>query len=306
MTVRKTFKELTIKDNFMFGAVMCKEDNCRRLLELILDVPIARVEVSKEKSIIYHPEYKGVRLDVYAKDEKNTHFNVEMQAVPKEALGKRARYYHSQIDMEMLVSGAEYPELANSYVIFICDFDPFGWGKYRYTFRNLCLEEDMAEIDDGCETLFLNTKGMNDRDVPLALKRFLEYVGADLPSSTADFGDEFVAQLQKAVKNVKESRRMEGRYMLTELLMQDERRAGRIEGHEAGRIEGHEAGRIEGHESGKLEARKDSILEQLSEIGNVPDALIERIKGETDMDRLRFWTRLVIRVDSVEQFMKEL
>ena len=30
MTVRKTFKELTIKDNFMFGAVMCKEDNCRR------------------------------------------------------------------------------------------------------------------------------------------------------------------------------------------------------------------------------------------------------------------------------------
>ena len=83
MTVRKTFKELTIKDNFMFGAIMCKEDNCRRLLELVLEVPIARVEVSKEKSIVYHPEYKGVRLDVYAKDEKNTHFNVEMQTVPK-------------------------------------------------------------------------------------------------------------------------------------------------------------------------------------------------------------------------------
>ena len=264
------------------------------------------MEVSKEKSIVYHPEYKGVRLDVYAKDEKNTHFNVEMQTVPKEALGKRARYYHSQIDMEMLETGAEYPELANSYVIFICDFDPFGWRKYRYTFRNLCLEEELAELDDGCETIFLNTKGINDGDVPLALERFLKYVGADLSSSTEDFEDEFVAQLQKTVKHVKESRRMEGRYMLTELLMQDERRAGRIEGHEAGRIEGHEAGRIEGHESGKLEARKDSILEQLSEIGNVPGALIERIKGETDMDRLRFWTRLVMRVDSVEQFMKEL
>ena len=298
MTVRKTFKELTIKDNFMFGAVMCKEDNCRRLLELVLEVPIARVEVSKEKSIVYHPEYKGVRLDVYAKDEKNTHFNVEMQAVPKAELGKRARYYHSQIDMEMLEAGAEYPELANSYVIFICDFDPFGWGKYRYTFRNLCLEEELAELNDGCETIFLSTKGTNDEDVLPALRRFLKYVGADQSSSVKDFGDAFVAQLQKTVKHVKESRRMEVRYMLTELLMQDERRAGRIEGLEAGRIEGIEVG--------KLEARKDSILEQLSEMGNVPDALIERIKGETDMDRLKFWTKLIARVKSVERFMEEL
>ena len=192
--------------------------------------------------------------------------------------------------MEMLEAGAEYPELANSYVIFICDFDPFGWGKYRYTFRNLCLEEELAELNDGCETIFLSTKGTNDEDVPPALRRFLKYVGADQSSSTEDFEDEFVAQLQKTVKHVKESRRMEGRYMLTELLMQDERRVGRIEGREAG----------------KLEARRDSILEQLSEIGNVPDALIERIKGETDIDRLKLWTKLVMRVDSVEQFMEEL
>lgn len=46
----------------MFGAVMSDENNCRRLLELILQFPIERVVVSKEKSMIYHPEYKGVRL----------------------------------------------------------------------------------------------------------------------------------------------------------------------------------------------------------------------------------------------------
>ena len=78
MARRKTLNELTIKDNFMFGAVMCEENNCKRLLELILGFPIERVEVSKERSMVYHPEYKGVRLDVYAKDEHNTHYNVEM------------------------------------------------------------------------------------------------------------------------------------------------------------------------------------------------------------------------------------
>ena len=81
MTRRKTLSGLTIKDNFMFGAVMCNEELCRQLLELVLDFPIARVEVSKEKCIVYHPAYKGVRLDVYAKDENQTHYNVEMQAV---------------------------------------------------------------------------------------------------------------------------------------------------------------------------------------------------------------------------------
>ena len=40
---------------------------------------IDHVEISTEKNIVYHPEYKGVRLDVYAKDEKNTRYNIEMK-----------------------------------------------------------------------------------------------------------------------------------------------------------------------------------------------------------------------------------
>ena len=59
------------------------------------------------------------------------HYNVEMQAVALCELGKRARYYHSQLDMELLVTGREYSELPKAYVIFICDFDPFGKLKYK-------------------------------------------------------------------------------------------------------------------------------------------------------------------------------
>lgn len=207
MTRRKTLKELTIKDNFMFGAVMCYEANCRRMLELVLGFPIAHVKVSKEKSMIYHPEYKGIRLDVYARDDENTHYNVEMQAVRQMALGKRSRYYHSQIDMELLTSGAEYPELPNTYVIFICDFDPFGERKYKYTFQNMCMESPMVSLADGSKTIFLNTKGKNSEDLSSELLNFLKYVGADLEESTADFGDSYVAQLQETVSDIKHSRR---------------------------------------------------------------------------------------------------
>lgn len=60
----KRLKELTIKDNFMFGAVMMDEDNCKGLLERVLEIQIDRVDVSKEKSIVYHPEYKGVSRSI--------------------------------------------------------------------------------------------------------------------------------------------------------------------------------------------------------------------------------------------------
>ena len=82
----KTLQDLTIKDNFMFSAVMAEEENCRGLLKLVTDIPVGRVEISRERSFAYHPEYRGVRLDVYAKDENNTRYNVEMQVVPRDAL----------------------------------------------------------------------------------------------------------------------------------------------------------------------------------------------------------------------------
>ena len=93
----RTLQELTIKDNFMFCTVMSDAENCRGFLEMILQFPIGKISVIEEKTFLYHPEYKSVRLDVYAKDDINTRYDVEMQIVKREALGKRARYYHSHI-----------------------------------------------------------------------------------------------------------------------------------------------------------------------------------------------------------------
>lgn len=78
MSQKKSLQELTFKDNFMFGAVLLDPENCKGVIERSIGTEIERVEVSKEKSIVYNPEYKGIRLDAYAKDENKTHYNVEM------------------------------------------------------------------------------------------------------------------------------------------------------------------------------------------------------------------------------------
>ena len=280
--MKKTLSELTIKDNFVFGAVMCEEPNCRRFLEMVLDFPIERIEVNKEKSIVYHPEYKGVRLDVYAKDEKRTHYNVEMQAIKEPALGKRARYYHSHIDMEILLSGDDYSKLPNTYVIFVCDFDPFMRGKYCYTFENLCLEDKELSMQDGAKSIFLNTRGKNNDEVPTEMIAFLDFVKADLKESTKDFHDDFVKQLQNSVQKVKSSRRMEENFMILREMLRDERAEGKAEG------------------------KAESVLILLEEIGTVSEQLQEKIINEKDMSTLLNWLKLAAKSETIQQFEENM
>ena len=290
MKRKKQLKELTLKDNFMFGAVMMEEENCKRFLELALGFPIERVEVSKEKSIVYHPEYKGVRLDVYAKNEHNTRYNVEMQVAKKAELGKRVRYYHGQIDMELLLSGSDYTELPEVYVIFICDFDPFGKKKYRYTFTKQCEEEPGAQLQDGCKSIFLSTRGENDREVPGELVSFLNFVKADLSESETDFEDDFVEKLQNTIRRIKSNREMEERFMIFEEMLRDERAEGKAEG----------------IAEGKAEAVLEMLLELMSNLGEIPDELRNRITSEKDLETLKKWHRLAARSESLDEFLKKM
>lgn len=286
MKRKKQLKELTLKDNFMFGAVMMEEENCKRFLELALGFPIERVEVSKEKSIVYHPEYKGVRLDVYAKNEHNTRYNVEMQVAKKAELGKRVRYYHGQIDMELLLSGSDYTELPEVYVIFICDFDPFGKKKYRYTFTKQCEEEPGAQLQEGCKSIFLSTRGENDREVPGELVSFLNFVKADLSESETDFEDDFVEKLQNTIRRIKSNREMEERFMIFEEMLRDERAEGKAEG--------------------IAEAVLEMLLELMNDLGEIPDELRNRITSEKDLETLKKWLRLAARSESLDEFLEKM
>ena len=229
MGKRRTLQELTIKDNFMFGAVMLEPENSRRLLELILEKEIEKIEVSTEKSIVYNPEYRGIRLDVYTKDPDGTRYNVEMQTVAT-STELRARYYHSQMDMELLLSGADYETLPEVYVIFICDYDPLGQGKYKYTIDNMCREVPEYEYQDGVHTVMVSTKGKNEEEVPEELVKFLRFVEADLEKSESDFGSDYVRDLQKTVKQVKEDRDMEERQLVLDLVIKDHMKEARKEG----------------------------------------------------------------------------
>lgn len=294
----KTLKDLTMKDNFMFGAVMSIEENCIGFLEMVLGFKIERVVISQEKSLVYHPEYRGVRLDIYAKDEHHTHYNVEMQVKKRENLGKRSRYYHSQIDMECLTQGAAYDELPNTFVIFVCDFDPFDRELYCYTFRSECQEDPSVELQDGCSTIFLSTAGKNFKDVPTELVKFLRFIASDLEGSKANFEDPYVEQLQNSVNKIKSDREMGERYMIFEEMLREERQEGLEAGRKEGRREGLEAGRKEG----QLKAKREAVIEVLGELGTLPERLVLQMESVEDFEILRGLLKLAAKAESIDAF----
>lgn len=210
---KKSIDQLTIKDNFMFGAVMRNPQKCKALLECILDIKIKDIKYPElEKTIDKTIESKSVRLDVYVEDEYNTIYNIEMQATDKKNLPKRTRYYQGMIDLNIIDKGEDYNQLKKSFVIFICDYDEFGLGRHIYTFEKRCKEDTSLVLGDDTTVVVLNTKGYLD-DVNDEVKRLLDYIGGGEPQS------ELAKSLEQEVQNVKSNEDWRREHMT--LLMRD-------------------------------------------------------------------------------------
>lgn len=279
--IKRNFKDLTIRDAFMFAAVMSDPEICRRVLELALGIPISEVHIQTEKTMSYHSEYHGVRLDVYAADVNRTRFNVEMQVTLQKFLSKRSRYYHDQIDMDALLTGNSYEDLPDTYVIFICDFDPFGDGLYRYSTGTYC-EETGNRINDGVKTIYLNAHGKNRKDIPEELLEFLDYVKNTGRRKEISTADPFVRHLQNTIDTIKQDHSMEERYMLLEEMMRNEKQEGR------------------------QEIAVQFLLDSLNSKFSVSTALSKKISSETDMNKLQSWFQLSLKVTSLEDFEKNM
>ena len=85
-------------------------------------------------------------------------------------------------------------------------------------------------MKDGNQTIILSTQGTNPSEVPVELVNFLKYVGQD--TDEAETNDDYVRLLQEQIKRIKQNRDWEGKDMLLEEMMRDEREEGRQEGQE--------------------------------------------------------------------------
>ncbi len=202
---------------------MRDKEICIALLERLLKLKIKDIQyLEEEKTINIEYAAKSIRLDVYV-EESNRVFNLEMQATSQSELPYRSRYYQGMIDLNSIEKGEDYDELKESYVIFICTFDPLGKELVQYTFENLCEEDTTIRLNDGAKKIFFNSKNYakaGDEDV----REFLRYVNGEKSDNP------FVRIIDNKVKRVKSSDEWRREYMTLMMRERDIEKKAREEG----------------------------------------------------------------------------
>lgn len=225
------FDEVTITNDLMFGYVMRDEEICKGFISTILGTKIQHVDtIDYQKTIDLKLGAHSIRLDIFAENE-NGIFDCEMQTSNSSSLPKRGRYYHSTMDLDLLDKGIPYEQLKESYVIFVCTFDPFGMNDYLYEIRNSCAKRPNLKYKDGQATIYVNIHG-TEGDVSDTFKELMAYF-ADI--NTADTStDSLVQRIHQKVIETRQNEDWRHDYMTLQMYGEDKRKEGIQEGIQEG------------------------------------------------------------------------
>ena len=213
--MRKSFDELTIADDFMFCKVMEDEALCKTFLELLLTGKVGKITyLSSQNAVTTHSEAKSIRLDVLVKDETGKSYDIEMQVGNEHNLPKRMRYYQAALDVSFLDQGYSYQALNDSYIIFICLFDPIGYNRAVYTFENICVEDGIISLRDGTKKIILNAGAFNQTGNH-ELQGFLRYV------KTGKLTTDYTKRIERMIQTVKMSEQARQEYRFKSAVIMD-------------------------------------------------------------------------------------
>ena len=269
-----SWEELTFANNFLFCKIMESEPElCRRILEILLGIKIARLEAPQAEKTVYETlDSKSVRFDVYAKDRRHV-FDIEIQTTVNKKLPKRARYYQSVIDMDILSSGDKYSKLKDSYVIFLCLDSPFKERKPVYFFENMCREDTSIKLNDGAYKVFFNASEY-DKMKKGELKEFLRYL------KEHDAGWELTKSIEEKVSFAKKNMMWRKQYMTWQQTIDDEKE----DAYEEGLAEGISQGiQQKAKEDAVMLVRKFNVNPQdaANEMGVPLDSVLEELNRVT-------------------------
>ena len=330
------FQELNLSDCFLFPAALEDPVTCRLILECIVEEEVGELAIRTEYTRAYNSEFKCIRLDVYAKDVvTEVSYNLEMQNNNEYNLPLRSRYYQAQIDVGSLEPGDKYTDLKPLYVIFICNFDPFGENLYRYTFSMQCEERDVP-LNDGVKRIFFSTKGKNKDEVPAILIDFLGYLNDSTDTYVEQNSNEKVKEIHERIKVLKKNRAVEERYMhylyVDKIIEEQENALKRmeeelkkneeaLENKKKALEKAEDALEKTEEELGKAEnaareaenaARevenvvKEMIFEAIEEIGELPEEVCKRIRNENNINILKSIHKIALKAESIKQFEEQI
>ncbi len=224
--------EMSLNNDFMFGAVFSDLSICKAFLEKLLDIIIAKIEIVQgESSLDCSHDFRGVRLDVSVLDISGHSYRIEI--VPTDNALARSRLYLSAFYSDVYADSEACEDDAPLYIIFLCNDDPVGLGYAQYIVET-SYRDVPAVYDDGTHVIFLNSHYIDDATHANAnpeILEFLRYLGTgndDEPVTT-----EFAGSVMQKVLEIREDKTWQTCYGLWVQKCASVHTAGRNEGRES-------------------------------------------------------------------------
>ena len=270
----KRYEDLDITDNFMFAKVFSNEDVAKDFLQDILKITIEKIEVVTEASAQEDPFHKSVRFDVLVREEPlsasesaselksaslpkspgnpnswisktprtasgtGRYFDIELQMDDTGELPKRARYYQGMCDLDALGKGANYEELQEQYILFLCSKDIFGKGKPIYRFQNREESDPKVLMGDLCYKNYYIFKKF-DEIKDASIREYMQYF------ATQEHRSEKMERIHRLVERYRQDPVTRKAYMTLEQELDIRYKRGLEKGLERGRSEGVAEGRAD-------------------------------------------------------------
>ena len=214
------FANADITDDIFFCRIMSEKQYALPLLQRIfpqlnirsIEQPISQFTIKNNR------KEHGVRFDVFSEAEQK-YFDIEMPP---------------------------------TYIVFICTFDPFAEGAYKYEFSHIYDQTNHVTLKTGTHVILLNAYGTNPGSINGGLLNFLKLVAGE----KATRYDPYLKQIQDKIAELKDNMQWRMSYMQEYNAIAVQERA---EGIEQGIAQGRAAGLKQGKAEGLKQGRENSI-----------------------------------------------
>ena len=99
---------------------------------------------------------RSIHLDIRAVDTEGQVYDIEIQRSRDGAIPRRARFYSSKLDGDLLDKEENFRNLVDTYVIFITETDIWGYGLPIYKVERHFLNNQYIDFGDGTHIYYVN------------------------------------------------------------------------------------------------------------------------------------------------------
>ena len=166
---------------------------CKMMIRELLHINVQDVKIIAERIVVpSDPSRRGIRMDISVEEYDGPEsdkiariYDIEPHRDKEKFFPKKARYSQAMIDSKYMKRGERnFNSLPTLYIIYITNYDPFGYDQMVYTIDNHCAEVPELCYNDGVKILFFNSKGTKGGSQ--SLKNFLVYLEDSVKQNAVD------------------------------------------------------------------------------------------------------------------------